>query len=102
VVTFGGVMAAAGAGAFAAASVSGISTEGWAAAWFATVDARDVLVVLAKSSLSGYLVAVACYHLATGPKRSSAEVGEAVNAAIVLGMALVLVVHAGLTFVVYA
>ena len=75
---------------------------GWATAYFATVDARDVLVVLTKSTLSGYLVALACYHLGTGPKRSGAEVGQAVNAAIVAGMALVLAVHAALTFVVYA
>jgi ABC-type multidrug transport system ATPase subunit/ABC-type transporter Mla maintaining outer membrane lipid asymmetry permease subunit MlaE len=101
-VTLAGVMAAAAAGAFAADAVSGISTVGWATAWFATVDARDVLVVLVKSMLAGYLVAITCYHLGTGPKRSSAEVGEAVNAAIVVGMALVLAVHAGLTFVIYA
>ena len=65
-------------------------------------DARDVLVVLTKAALSGYLVALCCYHLGTGPKRSGAEVGQAVNAAIVLGMALVLAVHAALTFAVYA
>lgn len=101
-VTLGGVMAAAGAAALAADAVSGITTIGWATAWFATVDARDVLVVLAKSTLSGYLVALTCYHLGTGPKRSGAEVGEAVNSAIVLGMAMVLAVHAALTFLVYA
>jgi ABC-type transporter Mla maintaining outer membrane lipid asymmetry permease subunit MlaE len=82
--------------------VSGIPTVGWATAYFATVDARDVLVVLAKATISGYLVALTCYHLGTGPKRSSDEVAEAVNSAIVIGMALVLAVHAGLTFAVYA
>ena len=82
--------------------VSGFTTVGWATAWFDSVDARDVLVVLAKTTLSGYLIAVTCYHLGTGPKRSGAEVGEAVNRAIVVGMALVLAVHAGLTFLVYA
>jgi ABC-type transporter Mla maintaining outer membrane lipid asymmetry permease subunit MlaE len=101
-VTLGGVMAAAAAGAFAAQQVSGITTFGWATAWYATVDARDVLVVLLKSTLSGYLVALTCYHLGTGPKRSGAEVGDAVNSSIVIGMALVLAVHAGLTFLVYA
>ncbi|MBL8750165.1 MAG: ABC transporter permease [Planctomycetes bacterium] len=101
-VTFAGVVAAAVAGAFAAATVSGFSTVGWAHAWFATVDTRDVLVVLVKSALSGYLVAIACYHLGTGPKRSSADVGEAVNRAIVVGTGLVLTVHAVGTFVVYA
>lgn len=101
-VTLGGVMAAAAAALLAAQVVSGIPTAGWATAYFATVDARDVLVVLAKSAISGYLVALTCYHLGTGPKRSSAEVAEAVNSAIVIGMALVLTVHAGLTFAIYA
>ncbi len=101
-VTLGGVMAAAAAGAFAANTVSGITTVGWAEAWYATVNVRDVLVVLLKATLSGYLVALTCYHLGTGPKRSGAEVGEAVNSAIVIGMALVLTVHAGLTFLIYA
>jgi phospholipid/cholesterol/gamma-HCH transport system permease protein len=78
-VTLAGVVAAAGGRCVAAELVSGFTTVGWATAWFATVDARDVLVVLAKSTLSGYLVAVCCYHLGTGPKRSGAEVGEAVN-----------------------
>ena len=67
-----------------------------------TVDARDALVVLAKSTVSGYLVALACYHLGTAPKRSGADVGESVNDAIVVGMGLVLAVHAGITFLVYA
>lgn len=102
VVTLAGVVAAAFASLFAAATVSGTTTSGWATAYFATVDATDMLVVLGKSSLSGYLVALCCYHLGTGPKRSGAEVGEAVNGAIVGGMALVLAVHAGLTFAVYA
>jgi ABC-type lipoprotein export system ATPase subunit/ABC-type transporter Mla maintaining outer membrane lipid asymmetry permease subunit MlaE len=102
VVTFAGVTAAAVGGACAAISVSGMSTHSWAVAWFGTVDARDVLVVLGKAALSGYAIAIACYHLGTGPKRSGAEVGEAVNASIVAGMALVLAVHAGLTFLVYA
>ena len=101
-VTLAGVVAAAMAAALAAKAVSGITMLGWATAYFATVDARDVLVVLAKSALSGYLVALCCYHLGTGPKRSGAEVGQAVNSAIVLGMALVLAVHAALTFAVYA
>ncbi|HEX6811473.1 MAG TPA: ABC transporter permease [Planctomycetota bacterium] len=101
-VTLAGVVAAALAGALAAKVVSGITMFGWATAYFATVDARDMLVVLTKSTLSGYLVALSCYHLGTGPKRSGAEVGQAVNAAIVAGMALVLAVHAVLTFAIYA
>lgn len=101
-VTLCGVVAAAFASLLAAQLVSGITTAGWSLAFFHTVDALDLRTVLLKSSLSGYLVALCCYHLATGPKRSGQEVGEAVNASIVLGMALVLVVHAGLTFAVYA
>src|SRR5262249_25597849 len=73
-----------------------------AAAFFHTVDATDVRVIGIKSALSGYLVAVTCYHLGTGPKRSGADVGEAVNAAIVVGMGLLLAVHASLTFTVYS
>jgi phospholipid/cholesterol/gamma-HCH transport system permease protein len=101
-VTLAGVVAAAAASMLAAASVSGTTTVGWAMAYFATVDASDLLVILGKSTLSGYLVALCCYHLGTGPKRSGADVGEAVNTAIVVGMGLVLAVHAGLTFLVYA
>jgi ABC-type multidrug transport system ATPase subunit/ABC-type transporter Mla maintaining outer membrane lipid asymmetry permease subunit MlaE len=101
-VTLAGVVAAAAAALLAAHTVSGTTTVGWAMAYFATVDATDMLVILAKSTLSGYLVALCCYHLGTGPKRSGAEVGEAVNTAIVVGMGLVLAVHAGLTFLVYA
>ena len=102
VVTLAGVVAATAAAALAARLVSGFSTAGFAHAWFATVSASDVLVVLLKAALSGYLVALVCYHLGPGPKRSSADVGEAVNRAIVAGMGLVLAVHAILTFVVYA
>lgn len=102
VVTFAGVVAASLAGALAAHTVSGFTTNGWAMAWFDRVQASDAVVVLLKSTLSGYLVALLCYHLGTGPKRSSADVGEAVNAAIVASMAAVLAVHAVLTFVAYA
>lgn len=102
VVTFVGVMAAAGASWLAAGAVAGFTTVGWASSFFATIRASDVLVVLGKASLSGYLVALCCYHLGTGPKRSGAEVGAAVNSAIVLGMGIVLAVHAVLTFAVYS
>ena len=100
-VTLGGVVAAALA-SLIASSASGITPVGWATAYFMTVSAKDVLFVLGKATLSGYLVAVACYHLGTGPKRSGADVGESVNSAIVVGMALVLAVHAGITFLAYA
>ncbi len=101
-VTLAGVVAASFAGLFAAQAVSGFTTVGWASSWFRTVDATDVRVIAVKSALSGYLVAVTCFHLGTGPKRSGADVGEAVNTAIVVAMGLVLLVHAVLTFAVYA
>ena len=101
-VTLAGVVAASFAAMLAASSVSGITTVGWATAWFRTVDAADVRVIAVKAALSGYLVAITCFHLGTGPKRSGDDVGEAVNTSIVVAMALVLLVHAGLTFVVYA
>ena len=101
-VTFGGVIAAALAAALASSVAAGITPNGWASAYFMTVNADDVLVILAKSTLSGYLVALTCYHLGTGPKRSGGDVGESVNSAIVIGMGLVLAVHAILTFLVYA
>src|SRR5262252_3736550 len=93
-VTLAGVVAASWAAFLAARTVAGITPTGWAAAFFHTVDATDLRVIGIKSALSGYLVAVTCYHLGTGPKRSGADVGEAVNAAIVVGMGLVLAVHA--------
>ena len=102
VVTIAGVVAASLGAAFAAQVAASTSPASWATAYFAAVDATDALVVLAKSTLSGYLVALVCYHLGTGPKRSGAEVGESVDAAIVVGMALVLAVHAAMTFFVYA
>lgn len=102
VVTLAGVVAAAFASWLAAGSVSGITAVGWSTAFFRTVDATDIRVIAVKAALSGYLVALTCYHLGTGPKRSGADVGEAVNTAIVVSMGLVLAVHALLTFAVYA
>lgn len=97
-----GVVAAAFAAWLAAHTVSGFTTVGWAMSFFASVTAADLLVVLFKSALSGWIVAVACYHLGSGPKRSGAEVGAAVDASIVVGMAAVLAVHAITTFAVYS
>lgn len=102
IVTLCGVVAAALAAAFASHLVSGTTASNWATAYFMAVDATDALAVIVKSMLSGYLVALTCYHLGTGPKRSGADVGASVDSAIVVGMALVLAVHAGLTFAVYA
>jgi ABC-type multidrug transport system ATPase subunit/ABC-type transporter Mla maintaining outer membrane lipid asymmetry permease subunit MlaE len=101
-VTLAGVVAAAFAALLAAQYASGVTAVGWAAAFFRTVDATDLRLIVLKAALSGYLVAVTCYHLGTGPKRSGGEVGEAVNTAIVVGMGLVLAVHAVITFAVYA
>ena len=40
---------------------------------------RRLPPVLGKAALSGFATALCCYHLAIGPKRSGAEVGEAVT-----------------------
>jgi ABC-type transporter Mla maintaining outer membrane lipid asymmetry permease subunit MlaE len=102
IATFVGVVFASHAGLLAAKAVSGISTLGFVQSWFRNVDAMDLRTALLKSFLSGYLVALVCYHLGTGPKRSGADVGESVNRAIVLAMGLALSVHAVLTVAVYA
>lgn len=102
VVTLVGIVAAAVAAAFASWLVSGFTASSWAVAWFGAVTAGDLLAVLAKSSLSGFATALCCYHLATGPKRSGAEVGESVNAAIVVSTALVLAIHAAVTIWAYS
>jgi phospholipid/cholesterol/gamma-HCH transport system permease protein len=77
--------------------VTGATTYAWATAFFRTVSRADLQFVALKSVLSGFLVAVATYHLASGPKRSGHDVGNAVNASIVVGLVVVLVVHALLT-----
>jgi ABC-type multidrug transport system ATPase subunit/ABC-type transporter Mla maintaining outer membrane lipid asymmetry permease subunit MlaE len=102
VVTFVGIVFGAFASLLAALVVAGIPAEGWAAAFFRTVDVADIRILLLKTVLSGFLVAVLTYHLGSGPKRSGHDVGRSVNAAIVYGMVAVLGVHAVLTFVAYA
>lgn len=97
-VTLAACVAASFAGLVAAAAASGTPAGGFVHAWFGSVTGRDAAVVLGKSALSGFLVAVACWHLGVGPKRSSADVGAAVDRAIVAGMAIVLLVHAIATF----
>jgi len=101
VATFVGAVFASAAGLLAAQAVSGTSTLGFVQAWFRDVDPVDLKTALAKSALSGYLVALVCYHLGSGPKRSGADVGDAVNRAIVLAMGIALFVHAALTLWVY-
>lgn len=102
VVTMAGCVAAALASLVAARLVAGVTTAGWASHFFLTVDGADLRSVVLKAGLSGYLVAVTTYHLATGPKHSGRDVGDAVNASIVLGMAWVLAVHATITFLRYS
>ena len=53
--------------------------------------------VIYKTVVSGFLIAVLTFHLASGPKRSGRDVGNSVNACIVLGMVTVLIVHSVLT-----
>lgn len=102
VVTAAGIVGASLAAAFAAWMVGGFLPASWAVSWFGSVTASDLLLVLGKSCLSGFAMALCCYYLGTGPKRSGRDVGEAVNSAIVAGTALVLAVHAVLTFWAYA
>lgn len=102
IATFVGAVFASVAGLVAAQAVSGTSTLGFVQSWFRDLDPTDLKSALGKAGLSGYFVALVCYHLGTGPKRSGAEVGEAVNRAIVLAMGLALGVHAVVTFLVYA
>lgn len=101
VVTLGAVGAAAAASCAAATLSAGFTTVGWANAFWSAVRGADWLAVLGKTVVSGGLVALASYHLGTGPKRSSAAVGAAADAAVVVGMVLVLVVHALWTLAVY-
>ena len=67
--------------------------------FFRTVDRADLRSVSAKGVLAGVLVAILTYHLAMMPKRSGKDVGDSVNASIVLGLCAVLVVHSVLTVV---
>jgi ABC-type multidrug transport system ATPase subunit/ABC-type transporter Mla maintaining outer membrane lipid asymmetry permease subunit MlaE len=101
-VTMVGCVAASLGAMLATEVAAGLHEESWAAAFFRNLDATDARIVVAKAALSGYLVAVTCYHLGIGPKRSGGEVGDAVNRAIVVGMSMVLAVHAVFTFVLYS
>ena len=83
----------------AAQWVVGSTTIGWSEAFFRTVERSDLRFVLAKSGISGVLVAIVTYHLAMMPKRSGQDIGDAVNASIVLGLCTVLLVHGALTVV---
>ncbi|MFN9755225.1 MAG: ABC transporter permease [Planctomycetota bacterium] len=102
VVTFAACVAASFAALAAAAAASGTTAGGFVHAWLDALTGRDAAVVIGKASLSGVLVAVASWHLGTGPKRSSADVGAAVDRSIVAAMAIVLAVHATATFAEYA
>ena len=63
----------------------------------ALIHPVDLRYVLLKTLVSALLVAVSTYHLAMAPKRSGQAVGQAVNSSIVVGIFLVLAVHAFLT-----
>lgn len=99
VVTAAALVYAAVASFVAHRLVAGATPYGWATAFFRTVEKGDLRFVLLKAVLSGFLVAVATYHLASGPKRSGRDVGAAVNTSIVVGMVIVLVVHSAVTLV---
>ncbi|MEY4673250.1 MAG: hypothetical protein RL148_1034 [Planctomycetota bacterium] len=78
---------------FAARLALGLSFEGWIRHFTSQLAGSDLQAVLATSLVSGWLVAVSTWFLASGPKPSTRSVGDAVNAAIVTGMGLVLLVH---------
>jgi phospholipid/cholesterol/gamma-HCH transport system permease protein len=101
VATFAACVAASFAAMAAAAAASGTTAGGFVHPWLAALTGRDAVVVVGKAALSGLLVAVASWHLGVGPKRSSADVGAAVDRAIVAAMAIVLAVHAIATFAEY-
>ena len=96
-VTLGGAVLSSLASAGSASLVVGFSSERWSEAFFSTIGLEDIRFILAKTVLSGFLVAVWTYHLAMGPKHSGRAVGDSVNLAIVVGMLTVLAVHGLLT-----
>jgi ABC-type multidrug transport system ATPase subunit/ABC-type transporter Mla maintaining outer membrane lipid asymmetry permease subunit MlaE len=102
IVTACGIVFAGLASLFAAQLVSGISAYGWARAFIVELDRGDLRFVAYKALISGFLVAIVTYFLATGPKRSGLDVGRAVNGSIVFGMTAVLLVHAALILLHYA
>jgi ABC-type multidrug transport system ATPase subunit/ABC-type transporter Mla maintaining outer membrane lipid asymmetry permease subunit MlaE len=99
VVTAAGTVCAAAAALLATRLVTGMQPQAFALSFFATVDRTDFSFGLVKTLLSGFCVSVLTYHLGSGPKRSGIEIGEAVNAAIVGGMMLVLAVHGVCTLI---
>ncbi len=101
-VTAAGVVGAALSSFAVYKAITGATTYGWVASFFRTVDRADLRYVLLKAVVAGFLVAALTYHQATGPKRSGHEVGNAVNACIVLGMVTVLLVHSVLAIAQFA
>jgi ABC-type multidrug transport system ATPase subunit/ABC-type transporter Mla maintaining outer membrane lipid asymmetry permease subunit MlaE len=101
VVAMAGIAGGCLASLLTSRAVAGVPAFGWAVGFFRTVDAVDLRIVLLKTVLSGFLVALLTYHLAMAPKRSGRDVGDAVNSSIVLGMVAVLAVHGTLTFLAY-
>ncbi len=97
--TIAGIVMATMASFIAVRLVTGTGGHGWAIAYLAELELRDLRFALLKTVVSGFLVAVATYHLAMGPKRSGADVGRAVNSSIVIGIFLVLAVHAVATLI---
>ena len=102
VTTAAGVVASAAASFGSYNLLTGEGPYGWAMSYFRTVEMMDMRLILLKTTISGFLVAVLTYHLGSGPKRSGREVGLAVNSSIVFGMVIVLLVHAILTIIGYA
>ncbi len=98
-VTAAGIVMASLMSYLATLLVADVSGHAWARSYALELERVDFRFLLAKTILSGFLVAVQTYHLAVGPKRSGRDVGRSVNAAIVQGMSIVLLVHSILTLI---
>ena len=99
VATAVGIVTASAASSLASWLVTGQPAHGWAQAFFGEVTAADLRWNLLRSLVSGFLIAVTTFYLATGPKRSGRDVGESVNRAIVVGIFIVLLVHSVATLI---
>lgn len=102
VLSFAGVVAALLASLGSAFLQAGLPPRAAALAILQQVTAADLRFVLGKAVGSGLLVAVVTWLLASSPKPSADSVGQAVNGAIVLGVLVVLLFHAGVCLTQFA
>jgi hypothetical protein len=77
---------------------------GWSAlyartAWAASLRREDVLWIAAKVGASALAVALTAYRVGTAPKRAPEHVLLGIHRTLLLGLILVLAVHAAFAFV---